>query len=74
MSHTVFNNKFKNKEDEEKLISWVKILNSDFKEPLPNIKFINSGTQFSGDFTQGSKGSQAINDDLARQKLILFFQ
>ncbi|WP_339040829.1 BMP family ABC transporter substrate-binding protein [Spiroplasma endosymbiont of Apeira syringaria] len=68
-----FNNKFKNKEDEEKLISWVKILNSDFKEPLPNIKFINSGTQFSGDFTQGSKGSQAINDDLARQKTNIIF-
>ncbi|WP_342261047.1 BMP family ABC transporter substrate-binding protein [Spiroplasma endosymbiont of Notiophilus biguttatus] len=68
-----FNNKSKNKEAEEKLISWVKILNSDFKEPLPNIKFITSGTQFSGDFTQGSKGSQAINDDLARQKTNIIF-
>lgn len=68
-----FNNKFKSKKDEEKLISWVKILNSNFKEPLPNIKFITSGTQFSGDFTQGSKGSQAINDDLVRQKTNIIF-
>ncbi|WP_342276585.1 BMP family ABC transporter substrate-binding protein [Spiroplasma endosymbiont of Nebria brevicollis] len=57
-----------------KLLDWVKILNPQFSlSTLPNIDFVTSGNQFSGNFTQGSDSSRGINDSLVRQGADIIF-
>ncbi|WP_375317401.1 BMP family ABC transporter substrate-binding protein [Spiroplasma endosymbiont of Virgichneumon dumeticola] len=57
-----------------KLLNWVKILNPQFSlTTLPNINFVTSGNQFSGNFTQGSDSSRGINDSLIRQGADIIF-
>lgn len=68
-----FNDKTSTNPIQDKLLTWVKILNPNFNGSLPTIQFVKLGTQFSGNFTQGSESSKGINDALVQQGSDIIF-
>ena len=68
-----FNDKTSTNPMQDELLQWVKILNPSFNSTLPNIEFVKLGKQFSGNFTQGSESSKAINDALGQEGSDIIF-
>lgn len=53
--------------------NWVKKMNPEFDQDLPHIGFVESGSQFTGNFDQASSSSKALNGNLVSQGANVIF-